>query len=63
MTSIVERAAKLGLRFDVRGLRDFVLIDEQTGESHDFQTADALKAFLSTKEHDAPPRLDAPRRV
>jgi hypothetical protein len=56
MTSILERAAKLGLRFDVLGLRDFVLIDEATGESHDFQTTDALKVFLSAKEHEAQQR-------
>jgi hypothetical protein len=61
MRSIVDRAAKLGLRFDVRGLRDFVLIDEQTGETHDFQTTDALKDFLSSREHDAQPRHDVGR--
>jgi hypothetical protein len=50
MTSIVERATKLGMRFDVRGLREFVLIDEKTGATHDFQTADALTDFLSELE-------------
>ncbi len=50
MTSLVERAAKLGFRFDVRGLRDFVLIDEKTGDTHDFQTTDALREFLTVKE-------------
>lgn len=29
MTSIVDRAAKLGLQFDVRGLRDFVLVEPE----------------------------------
>jgi hypothetical protein len=60
MRSIVDRAAKLGLRFDVRGLRDFVLIDEQTGETHAFETTDALKDFLSCREQ-AQARHDAVR--
>jgi len=53
MTSLVERAAKLGLRFDVRGLRDFVLIDDASHETHDFETTDALKEFLAAKEREA----------
>ena len=50
MTSIVERASKLGFRFDARGLREFVLIDEKTGATHDFQTTDALRDFLTERE-------------
>lgn len=50
MTSIMERAAKLDLRFDVRGLREFLLIDEHTGETHDFETADAVRDFLTARE-------------
>jgi hypothetical protein len=52
--SIVTRAAKVGLRFDVRGLRDFVLIDEETGATHEFQSTDALKEFLERMEQEKP---------
>jgi hypothetical protein len=61
VTSIVERAATLGLRFDVRGLRDFVLIDEKTGETHDFQTTDALREFLTQREQQTQQRRDLVR--
>jgi hypothetical protein len=61
VTSIVERAATLGLRFDVRGLRDFVLIDEKTGETHDFQTTDALREFLTLREQQTQQRRDLVR--
>ena len=54
VTSIAERAAKFGFRFDVRGLRDFVLIDERTGETYDFETSDALRDFLRQKRSGSP---------
>lgn len=48
--TIVERAAKLGYRFDARGLRDFTLIDARTGDTYDFRDADALRDFLTMRE-------------